>query len=78
MRYWVEVDKPEFAEFLMNMRLAAGLTHEELGEKVGLAAATLKRYEDPRKKSMPPDLFLFEMKIREICLPIIRAKRGVQ
>jgi ribosome-binding protein aMBF1 (putative translation factor) len=78
MEKWDELTKTEFAEFVMNMRKAAGLSREDFAEKVGLTPTTIKRYEDPSKKSMPADVYAFQIKIREVCLPIIRAKRGVK
>lgn len=77
MSEWNEISKEEFAEFVMNMRVAAGLSQQEFAEKMGVSEGSIRHYEDPTKKRMPKDVYVFEVKVREICLPIIRAKRGI-
>jgi ribosome-binding protein aMBF1 (putative translation factor) len=69
----IEMPK-EFAEFVVNMRTAAGMTVTDLAHHLCLSVTTLELYESSEK--MPLDPAKFEFYLREIVKQEIRKQRG--
>lgn len=63
----------EYAEFILNMRAATGLTSEELANRLKVSVVSLKGFE--RGETLPSDPDKFLCQLREVVKENIRAKR---
>lgn len=64
---------PEIAEFILNMRTAAGLSRKTLASQLCLSVSTLDAYERGEKEPVDPDKFLHDL--REVVKQEIRKQR---
>lgn len=66
-------EHPEFAEFIMNMRLAAGLSRQQLAHIMHLSVADLDVYE--RGTALPSNIAIFEERLRNVVKHELRKHR---
>lgn len=64
----------EYAEFILNMRMAAGLTSKELANRLKVPVAVLKGIE--RGESLPPEPDQFLRRLREVVKEKIKENRS--
>ncbi|MEA5622791.1 helix-turn-helix transcriptional regulator [Nostoc sp. UHCC 0251] len=60
------IKQPEVGQIIHDLRLASGLTQEQLAAQLGVTYSTINRWENGRSKPSPMAMKLIEQKLDEM------------
>jgi transcriptional regulator with XRE-family HTH domain len=71
----MNLTKPEFAEYVTNMRESVNLTQHEFAELLGISITSMVIYEDATHPRLPRHLMEFDYDLKELVKRLKRSDR---